>query len=134
MEINRPDVLAEVTAKFLDYERAINENDVEALDGAFRDSPHTVRLGMTEELWSFDEIQAFRRARSSVGTRRELLKYVITTYGDSLAVANALFRRQAGKLGRQSQTWVKLEGEWQVISAHVSLRDVRPEEVPSRPE
>ena len=51
MEINRPDVLAEVTARFLDYERALNENDVAALDNAFLDSPHTVRFGMTEELW-----------------------------------------------------------------------------------
>lgn len=123
MEINRPEVLAEVTAKFLEYEAALNRNDVAALDRAFRDSPHTVRFGITEELWSYDEIQAFRRARNPAGTARQLLKYVITTYGDDLAVANALFRRAAGKLGRQSQTWVKLDGAWQVISAHVSLRD-----------
>lgn len=124
MEINRPDVLAEVTARFLDYERALNENDIAALDDAFLDSPHTVRLGMTEELWSHDEIKAFRRARNPAGTRRELLKYVITTYGERLAVANALFRRQGvAKLGRQSQTWAKLDGAWKVIAAHVSLRD-----------
>ena len=123
MEINRPDVLAEVTAKFLEYEDALNRNDVGALDRAFRDSPHTVRFGITEELWSSDEIKAFRRARSPAGTARQLLKYVITTYGDSLAVANALFRRTPGKLGRQSQTWVKADGAWRVISAHVSLRD-----------
>jgi hypothetical protein len=125
MEINRPDVLAEVTARFLDYERAINENDIAALDDAFLESAHTVRLGMTEELWSHDEIKAFRRTRNTAGLRRELVKYVITTYGDRLAVANALFRRAGvAKLGRQSQTWVKLDGAWKVISAHVSLRDV----------
>ncbi len=123
MEINRPEVLAEVTAKFLEYEEALNRNDVGALDRAFRDSPHTVRFGITEELWSYAEIQAFRRARSPAGTARQLVKYVITTYGERLAVANALFRRAPGKLGRQSQTWTKLDGEWQVISAHVSLRD-----------
>jgi hypothetical protein len=125
MEINRPDVLAEVTARFLDYERAINENDIAALDEAFLDSAHTVRLGMTEELWSHDEIKAFRRSRNTAGIRRELVKYVITTYGDRLAVANAIFRRpNVPKLGRQSQTWVKLDGVWKVVSAHVSLRDV----------
>ena len=96
-----------------------------ALDDAFLDSPHTVRLGMTEELWSYAEIQAFRRTRNTAGTPRELVKYVITTYGERLAVANALFRRQGvAKLGRQSQTWAKLDGAWKVISAHVSLRDV----------
>ena len=68
MEINRPDVLAEVTARFLDYERALNENDIAALDDAFLDSPHTVRLGMTEELWSHNEIKAFRRTRNTAGT------------------------------------------------------------------
>jgi hypothetical protein len=126
MEINRPDVLAEVTAKFLEYEGAINQNDVGTLDSAFLDSPQTVRFGMTEELWSYDEIKAFRRTRNTAGTPRELIKYAITTYGDSLAVANALFRREAvGKLGRQSQTWLKLDGAWKVISAHVSLREVR---------
>ena len=126
MEINRPDVLAEVTAKFLEYEDAINRNDVGGLDNAFRDSPHTVRFGMTEELWSYEEIKAFRRTRNTAGTPRELVKYVITTYGDSLAVANALFRRNGvDKLGRQSQTWVKVDGDWKVISAHVSLREVR---------
>lgn len=125
MEINLPHVLAEVTARFLDYERAINENDIAALDGAFLESAHTVRLGMTEELWSHDEIKAFRRGRNPAGLRRELVKYVITTYGDSLAVANAIFRRpNVPKLGRQSQTWVKLDGAWKVVSAHVSLRDV----------
>jgi hypothetical protein len=125
MEINRPDILAEVTARFLDYERALNENDIAALDGAFLESPHTVRLGMAEELWSHDEIKAFRRGRNPAGLRRELVKYVITTYGDSLAVANALFRRpNVPKLGRQSQTWVKLDGAWKVVAAHVSLRDV----------
>lgn len=123
MEVNRPDVLAEVTAKFLEYEEAINRNDVGKLDDAFLDSPRTVRFGMTEELWSYDEIKAFRRSRNTAGTPRELVKYEITTYGDSLAVANALFRRTPGKLGRQSQTWLKLGDAWKVISAHVSLRD-----------
>jgi hypothetical protein len=124
MQINRPDILAEVTARFLDYERALNENDIAALDDAFLDSAHTVRLGMTEELWSHDEIKAFRRGRNPAGLRRELVKYVITTYGDRMAVANCLFRRpNVPKLGRQSQTWVKLDGAWKVVAAHVSLRD-----------
>ena len=38
-------------------------NDIEALDGAFWNSPHTVRLGVAENLWSFDEIAAFRVRR-----------------------------------------------------------------------
>ena len=66
------------------------------LDDAFRDSPHTVRFGMTEELWSYEEIKAFRRTRNTAGTPRELVKYVITTYGDSFATANVEFQRTGG--------------------------------------
>jgi len=124
MEVNRPDVLAEVTEKFLEYERAINTNDIEALDGAFLDSPLTVRFGMTEELWSYNEIKVFRRTRNTAGTPRELLRYAITTYGDKLAVANAVFRREGvTKIGRQSQTWVKFDSGWKVVAAHVSMVD-----------
>ena len=36
MEINRPDVLEEVTAVFLGYERALTANDVGALTGRMR--------------------------------------------------------------------------------------------------
>jgi hypothetical protein len=126
MEINRPDVLAEVTEKFLQYERAINTNDIEVLDGSFLDSAQTIRFGITEELWSYDEIQAFRRTRNTAGTPRQLVKYLITTYGKNLAVANAVFRRDGvNKIGRQSQTWVKFDIGWKVVAAHVSLVDPR---------
>jgi len=124
MEVNRSDVLAEVTEKFLEYERAINTNDIAVLDGAFLDSPLTVRFGMTEELWSYNEIKVFRRTRNTAGTPRELLRYAITTYGDKLAVANAVFRREGvAKIGRQSQTWVKFDSGWKVVAAHVSMVD-----------
>ena len=126
MEINRPDVLAEVTEKFLAYERAINTNDIEVLDSSFLDSELTVRFGMTEQLWSFDEIKAFRRTRNTAGTPRQLVRYAITTYGDSLAVANAVFRREGvDMIGRQSQTWVRFDVGWKVVAAHVSLVNAR---------
>ena len=126
MEINRQDVLAEVTERFLQYENAINTNDVATLDGSFFNSPHTVRFGMTEELWSYDEIAAFRRTPNTAGTPRQLIKYEITTYGGRLAIANAVFRRDGvDKIGRQSQTWVKFDEGWKVVSAHVSLVDDR---------
>jgi hypothetical protein len=124
MEINRPDVLAEVIEKFLAYEHAINTNDIEVLDSSFLDSELTVRFGMTEELWSYDEIKAFRRTRNTAGTPRRLVRYVVTTYGDRLAVTNAIFRREGiDRIGRQSQTWVKVDAGWKVVSAHVSLVD-----------
>lgn len=126
MQINKPEVLTEVTERFLQYEKAINTNDIEVLDGSFFDSANTIRFGLNEELWSYDEIKAFRRTRNTAGTPRELVRYEITTYGDSLAVANAVFRRKGvDKIGRQSQTWVKFERGWKVVAAHVSLVNIR---------
>jgi hypothetical protein len=39
MTVNDPEVLAEVTAAVDAYETALMTNDVEALDGFFRDAP-----------------------------------------------------------------------------------------------
>ncbi len=132
MEINRQDVLAEVTEQFLRYEKAINTNDVQVLDSLFHNNPFTVRFGMNEELWSYDEIKNFRRTPNTAGIPRQLIKYAITSYGSNMAVANAVFRREGvDKIGRQSQMWVKFEDGWKVVSAHVSLVDIREAPNPS---
>jgi hypothetical protein len=122
MIVNDPDVLAEVTALVDAYETALMSNDVAALDGAFWNSPHTVRLGVAENLWSFDEIAAFRLGRAGGSPPRTRLRTQITTFGADFAVANVEFRRDdSGKIGRQSQTWIRAEDGWKVASAHVSL-------------
>jgi hypothetical protein len=122
MKINDPAVIAEVEAAFMAYEKALNENDVAVLDASFKDAPETIRYGMGENLYGFREIAAFRSARSPVGLLRTIERTVITTYGDAMATANTLFRREsmAGKVGRQSQTWVKFPEGWRVVAAHVS--------------
>lgn len=122
MEINLPQVLAEVTAAFDRYEAALVGNDVAVLDELFWDSPHTLRYGATENLYDYDAIQAFRAGRPSAGLERTLLKTVITTYGHDFATANVEFQRTgASKPGRQSQTWMRTPDGWRVVSAHVSL-------------
>lgn len=122
MDINKPEVLEEVTAAFHRYEDALVNNKVEVLDELFWNSPHTLRYGATENLYGYDEIAAFRAARPSTGLARTLLRTVITTYGDSFATANVEFLRTgAAKPGRQSQTWMKTADGWRVVSAHVSL-------------
>lgn len=122
LDINRPDVLAEVTAAFERYEDALVNNQVAVLDELFWNSPHTLRYGVGENLYGFDAIQAFRAARPATGLARRLLFTQITTYGDSFATANVEFQREGGvKPGRQSQTWMKTPDGWRVVSAHVSL-------------
>ncbi len=120
MDINIPEVLAEVTAEFQRYERALVTNDVAVLDGAFWNSEHTIRYGAAENLHGFAEIAAFRASRPSQGLARDLLRTVITTYGRDFATANTTFRR-GDRIGRQSQSWVRLPEGWRVVSAHVSI-------------
>ena len=122
MDINLPDVLAEVSAVFQRYEQALVHNDVAVLDELFWNSPHTVRFGVGENLYGYGAIRAFRAARSAQGLARELSATVITTYGRDFATANTEFRRASSdKTGRQSQTWVRTPQGWRVDAAHVSL-------------
>jgi hypothetical protein len=123
MEINNPTVLAEVTAAFQAYEKALVTNDVAVLDGSFRDAPETIRYGMGEQLYGFAEIAAFRAARPSVGLMRTLDRTVITSYGNDMATASTMFYRETspGKTGRQMQTWARMPEGWRVVAAHVSV-------------
>jgi hypothetical protein len=125
MEIDIPEVVAEVEAAFARYEAALVGNDVATLEALFRDDPRTIRYGATENLYGMDEIRAFRRARPSVGLARTLERPQITTYGRDFATACTLFRREGapGKIGRQTQSWVRFPDGWKVAAAHVSVID-----------
>ena len=124
MDINLPDVHAEVTAVFARYEHALVNNLIDELDALFWPSDHTVRYGAAENLHGIDAIRAFRAARPAVGLARSLHDTVITTFGHDMATAMTVFRRGGStKLGRQSQTWVRTSAGWQVVAAHVSLID-----------
>ena len=65
MEVDLPDVLAEVTAQFARYEAALISNDVAVLDELFRADPRTLRYGIGENLYGYDAIMAFRAAREN---------------------------------------------------------------------
>ncbi len=122
MDINLPDVLAEVTAAVERYEAALVSNDVQVLDTLFWNSPHTLRYGAGENLYGYDEIRAFRAQRSPQGLAREVLRTAITTYGQDFATANLEFQREGSpRMGRQSQTWMRTPQGWRVVAAHVSL-------------
>ena len=125
MQIDLPEVVAEVTTAFERYERALVTNDVATLDSLFHDDNRTVRYGGGENLYGYAAIKSFRAARSPAGLARTLSKTVITTYGRDFAVASTLFHRAStpGKVGRQMQTWVKLAEGWRVVAAHVSVID-----------
>ena len=125
MQVDLPEVLAEVTEQFARYEKALVTNDVAVLDELFRNDSRTLRYGMGENLYGYDAIMAFRAARSSAGLMRRTARTVITSYGRDTAVASTLFYRDTvpGKVGRQMQTWVRFPEGWKIVAAHVSVID-----------
>lgn len=125
IEIDLPDVVAEVSEAFAAYEKALTSNDVAALDALFRKDSRTLRYGIGENLYGYEAIAAFRAARNPAGLMRDLARTVITTYGRDTAVASTLFYRASapGRVGRQMQTWVRFAEGWRIVAAHVSLVD-----------
>jgi hypothetical protein len=125
MDIDLPDVVAEVREAFERYEQALVTNDVTTLDSLFRRDERTIRYGIAENLYGHEEVAAFRAARPAVGLMRTRSRTVITTYGRDFAVASTLFHRpaMAGKVGRQMQSWVRFAEGWRVVAAHVSIID-----------
>jgi hypothetical protein len=121
MIINQESALAEVKTVFARYETALVTNDVTALDHLFWNSEHTVRYGVSENLYGFQEIAAFRAARTSTGLARYIERSVITTFGEDFATTSIEFVRDSGVRGRQSQTWVRFGLDWRVVAAHVSV-------------
>lgn len=120
--INLPQVLDEVRAACARYERAFVSNDLDALDELFWESALVVRFGRGENLYGIEAIRAFRAARDAGELRRTLANTVITTFGHDVATANTEFYGANSTLtGRQSQTWLRLDGGWRIVSAHVSL-------------
>lgn len=127
MQINEPTAHAEVTAAFARYEDALIHNKVQVMDELFWDSAHTIRYGAAENLYGIEQIRDFRNGRPAVALMRTLSKTVITTFGNDTATAMTEFRREGGnKLGRQSQTWCRIDGRWVVVAAHVSLMGLHP--------
>lgn len=126
MIVNDPLVVTEVAEAFGRYETALMENDVATLDALFWKSPLALRYGVGERLYGYDAVAAFRGARAGGSPKRALANTVITTFGQDFATANTEFRRAGeARVGRQSQTWVRMSDGWGIVSAHVSLEAER---------
>ena len=122
-DVNRPDVVAEVTACFEAYEAALAADDLDALDAAFWDSAHVVRYGIADHEHGAAAIAAWRRATSgAVHPARRLVGTVITTFGSDAATVSCRFVNgdEPGH-GRQQQTWIRRPEGWRIVAAHVSF-------------
>jgi hypothetical protein len=120
LEVNISEVVAEVSAAFDQYNRAVDDNDVEVMNEMFWDSPHTVRYGRAENLYGHAEIAAYRTSRKTK-IERSYPRTVITTFGRDFAIAwTETCIKGSATLGRQSQTWVRSDRGWRIVAAHVS--------------
>jgi hypothetical protein len=124
MEINDPEVLAELRALYPLYEEALVNNDVETLTKMFWASPYAIRLGAGENLYGVEEIEAFRKSRPAVNLTRRMVRLEVVSFGRDFGSITLEFERDtaAGVVrGRQSQVWVRMEEGWRIVSAHVSV-------------
>ena len=125
MEIDLPEVVAEVREGFERYEKALVSNDVPRSTRCFATIRAPSAMAPAKTFTAMPRSRAFRAARSPVALGRTLSRTVITTFGREFAVASTLYERPSapGKIGRQMQTWVKFAEGWRVVAAHVSLID-----------
>jgi hypothetical protein len=125
MEIDLPEVVADVKAAYDRYNNAINSGTIAVLNDTFWNDPRTIRYGQAENLYGYREIEGFRANARPLDPPRTLSKTVITTYGRDFAVASTLTQRanQPGRVGRQMQTWVRFPDGWHVVAAQVSTID-----------
>lgn len=124
LEVDIPEILSELVATFAAYERALTGNDIETLNELFWNDPLTVRYGTreSERQYGHAEIAAFRIRRGAVNQARGLENQRITTFGRDFGITNTEFHAEgSGKIGRQSQTWIRTDSGWKIVSAHVSF-------------
>jgi hypothetical protein len=122
--VNHPEIVAELAALYPRYEEALVTNDVRVLTEMFWASPYAIRLGAGENLYGEDEIEAFRKARPSLGLARRQVRLEIRTFGKDFGSITLEFERDAANgvvRGRQSQVWVRLDEGWRIVQAHVSM-------------
>ena len=121
MEINIPEIVEEVTAAFMSYEKALLANDVDVIDELFWKDEKTLRYGPNGTVVSHAALSAFRRGRDIGPWERTLNDTYIVTFGRDFAVANTESTRPSSdSISRQSQTWARMPEGWRIVSAHVS--------------
>jgi hypothetical protein len=124
MEVDIPEVLSELTERFHAYEHALTANDIEAVNSMFWADERTLRYGTreSENHLGHEAIAAFRRARGVIDQRRTLRNTRIATFGHDFGVAYTEYLpANSTRVGRQSQTWLRINGEWKIVRAHVSF-------------
>lgn len=119
--INKPEVVAEVRAAADEYERALSENDLEAMDELFWNSPLTVRYGPNGSNYGHESISSYRKGPPKGTRKRTIVKKVVTTFGDDFGTSSFEYGyADSPQTGRRMQSWVRTDDGWRIAGAHVS--------------
>ncbi|AMM17414.1 MAG: oxalurate catabolism protein HpxZ [Pseudomonadota bacterium] len=124
LPINQPEVIAQVCAAFVEYERALVANDIETMNALFWNATETVRYGIAEIQHGGDAIRQWRETCAPVPASRKLHRTIVTTFGADFATVSTEFTSDTTPLiGRQMQSWARIgdDGDWKIVAAHVSL-------------
>jgi ketosteroid isomerase-like protein len=112
----------EVRSAFDSYERALAQNDVDALDEWFWSDERLVRFGIAEIQHGAREVIAWRRTSAGVPPDRAHERVTVTAFDKDTAVVALEFRNgTSAELGRQSQLWRRMGCGWRIVHAHVSM-------------
>lgn len=122
LELNIPEVVAELKVAYLEYQKAVDTNDYETMNKLFWKSPSTVRFGPNGTLIGHEALSAYRRERvGHISSERMLRNTVITTFGRDFAATNTETMKHGQTIiGRQSQSWIRTPEGWRIAAAHVS--------------
>lgn len=104
---------------FWSYERALMDNDLDALDRLFAPGPDTLRGDAAGLLVGHEEISAFRGGRGGAPPRRIVETHVQEVDPDHALVV-AVTELDRGGRGQQTQLWARGDDGWQVTAAHVA--------------
>jgi hypothetical protein len=121
-QVNLPEVVAEITKIFHEYEHALMTNEVEKLNQYFWQDERVTRYGIGDRQWGIKELVAYRQSIPAPDFTRTLENLRVITFDQSTAICQVEFVRSDTTLrGFQTQTWLKIDGIWRIVSAHVSM-------------
>lgn len=117
-------IAEDVRRCFFDYEAALVAQDHAALDAWFWNDPRVVRFGIAEIQYGARAVADWRTRSPHVGDDRALHNVqVLPLSADHAVVTTEFVRDDRVLLGRQTQVWSRIDGQWRITHAHVSIVD-----------
>ena len=105
---------------FWRYETALMANDLDELDRLFAPGRDTLRGDAAGLLVGHERIGEFRRGRGGA-PKRDIVDVIVREIDADAAVVVAITAPATGGRGQQTQVWRRVDGDWVVAVAHVSL-------------